>query len=201
MLIFGHRKASTIKNRRGQIAIKELSQGAFDQLFKRRLSYDWEADGLKAPEASFFSNRSTQSILALPLVAKKQTAAVLVLESNRRASFSGATRSLVNVLVPHAAAALQNAILYGELQTKVQELEKSSILIQDYAETLKRTNESLERRVYELQTLYDVGTAISASVDLDRILNFIMTKALAVMNCDKGSLMLLDENAKCCTLR
>ncbi len=51
----------------------------------------------------------------------------------------------------------------------------------------------LEQKIKRLSTLIDVNALISSSLNLDQILENVMTISKEVMNADASSLMLIDE--------
>jgi len=51
----------------------------------------------------------------------------------------------------------------------------------------------LEQKIKRLHTLIDVNSLISSSLNLDQILENVMTISKQVMNADASSLMLIDE--------
>ena len=51
----------------------------------------------------------------------------------------------------------------------------------------------LEQKIKRLSTLIDVNALISSSLNLDQILENVMTISKQVMNADASSLMLIEE--------
>ena len=51
----------------------------------------------------------------------------------------------------------------------------------------------LEQKIKRLSTFIDVNALISSSLNLDQILENVMTISKQVMNADASSLMLIDE--------
>ncbi len=60
---------------------------------------------------------------------------------------------------------------------------------------VKRTTASLEKRVNELETLVKLGRDITGTLDLDTVLNNVVTAAVKLTNAEEGSLLLLDEKS------
>ena len=48
-------------------------------------------------------------------------------------------------------------------------------------------------RLRQLTTLHEVGQAVSSTLDLDSVLNLVMSKAVEILNAEAGSLLLLDD--------
>lgn len=59
-------------------------------------------------------------------------------------------------------------------------------------ETRRQTG-ALEKRVNELETLAQVGQAVTAELDLDRVLTTVVETAVSYCEAEEGSLLLLDE--------
>lgn len=60
---------------------------------------------------------------------------------------------------------------------------------------LLESNRRLERRLRELNALVNVGTSVSAMLDLEQVLNRVVESAVSVVNAEEGSLMLVDEQS------
>jgi diguanylate cyclase (GGDEF)-like protein len=58
---------------------------------------------------------------------------------------------------------------------------------------LVRMQGSLKDRIEELQTLYGVSKAVSATLDLSELLHVILERVMAVMKAERGSVMLYEE--------
>ena len=46
----------------------------------------------------------------------------------------------------------------------------------------------------ELQVILDVGIALSAERNVNRLFNLIIANSMAITNCDAGTLYLLEDN-------
>lgn len=62
-------------------------------------------------------------------------------------------------------------------------------------EGLQRVNRQLERRVQELNILYQVSKSVTALLDLEELLNRIIEAALYVTGAEEGSLLLIDKGS------
>ncbi|MHC4139469.1 MAG: HD domain-containing phosphohydrolase [Planctomycetota bacterium] len=58
----------------------------------------------------------------------------------------------------------------------------------------ERLHSTLEIRTSELSSLNEIGMALSAEQDYDKLLNMVLTKSREITNCDAGSLYLMEEN-------
>jgi two-component system NtrC family sensor kinase len=56
-----------------------------------------------------------------------------------------------------------------------------------------RTTDRLRRRVDELETLTQIGRAVTANLDLDRVLTTIVDAAVELTGAEEGTLLLVDE--------
>ena len=50
-------------------------------------------------------------------------------------------------------------------------------------------------KVDELQAILDIGIALSAERDRNKLFNMIITKSMEITNCDAGTLYLLEDGA------
>lgn len=58
---------------------------------------------------------------------------------------------------------------------------------------LLESNRRLEKRLRELSTLVNVGTSVTAMLDLQQVLNTVVEAAVSVSGAEESSLMLIDE--------
>ena len=77
------------------------------------------------------------------------------------------------------------------LEKRKADLEKGKLL-----EELKNINATLQKRVQELDALYQAGKSISTTVELSKLLPTILQLATQVIGAKIGSIMLLDVNKK-----
>lgn len=115
---------------------------------------------------------SISSALCVPLIPPPtlgHAQAVLgVLNLSRRigsASFEQSDLELATAFSTQAAAALQNARLYKQM----------------------------ERRNTQLQNLIDISRSLTVSLDVDTVLRSIMKKAVELLHAEAGSLLLVDQ--------
>jgi two-component system NtrC family sensor kinase len=60
---------------------------------------------------------------------------------------------------------------------------------------LLESNRRLEKRLRELGTLMNIGTSVTAMLDLQQVLNSVVEAAVTVSGAEEGSLMLVDEQS------
>jgi two-component system, NtrC family, sensor kinase len=63
-------------------------------------------------------------------------------------------------------------------------------------EKLKQSNQQLERRLQELNTVYSIGRSVSASLDLELVLHRVVEAAVYLTGAEEGYLMLLDQGSE-----
>ncbi len=60
---------------------------------------------------------------------------------------------------------------------------------------LMRTNQQLERRIKELNVLYNIGKSVTSLLDPEKVLNRIVEVAVYITNAEEGALLLMDEES------
>jgi len=106
--------------------------------------------------------------LSIPLIAKRRLAGVLNCFCDAGYQFTFEEIRLLRSFANHAAIAVENARLHGVVRNKVR----------------------------ELATLFEVGKAITSTLQFDRVLEEITKNVKRAMNADACSIMLLDEDRK-----
>lgn len=66
----------------------------------------------------------------------------------------------------------------------------------DAADELRRLNQQLQQRAAQLQNLVEISRALTASLEVDVVLHSIVEKAVELLHCQTGSLLLVDEDTK-----
>jgi len=107
-------------------------------------------------------------VLSIPLIAKRRLAGVLNCFSDAGHHFTFEEIRLLRSFANHAAIAVENARLHGVVRNKVR----------------------------ELATLFEVGKAITSTLDFERVLEEITKNINRAMNTDACSIMMLDEEQK-----
>ena len=110
----------------------------------------------------------------LPLVMPDKVVGVLSLGTSRRYPADSDLHFLRH-LASQAAVAINTARLYQSIDVARRELDRS---------------------LHKLSMLFDVTRALGAVQDLTRLLRMILERAIAAVDAEKGSLMLLDEAAE-----
>jgi PAS domain S-box-containing protein len=96
------------------------------------------------------------------------------------------TRSTIEtfeVFANQAAVAIENNRLYADMERRVQER------TEDLRQALGQLTDERDR----VETLYRITSELSASLDLDRVLNRTLTLLTSVIGAPRGSILLVDE--------
>ncbi len=110
-----------------------------------------------------------KSSLCVPLKARERILGVVSIKGKKTGEdFSEDELNLLEILASSAAISIDNAKLY----------------------------EKIERKAWELSTLFHIGTAINSSLDRDQVLQKVLDSAIMLLDARKGSLMLIDHSVK-----
>lgn len=83
-----------------------------------------------------------------------------------------------------------------EIETAIERALKESRLARERDELVQKlmaTNSQLEKRYQEMDMLYGIGKSVTASLNLEEVLQRVVEAAAYITNAEEGSLMLLDE--------
>ncbi len=119
-------------------------------------------------EATWFDNPYlplTRSEMALPLITRDMVMGAITIQSIRPAAFSQENIVTLQTMADQIANALLNA----------------------------RLLEAAQQRSDELSALLDINRDISASVQLDKLLNLIIARATDLVKGDQGTIFLLED--------
>ncbi|MEZ4359031.1 MAG: GAF domain-containing protein [Kofleriaceae bacterium] len=142
------------------------------------------------PSVDLKSGYRTRSILCVPMLSGVGGLfGVLQVLNKTHGPFTAADEDLLSALASQAAIAIENAKLYH------------SMVSQNAALTIARRD--LEQRTRELNALYEVEKEISAALDLDDLLDRILTQAISVLGGGGGSIALVEPSGdiRFCTVR
>jgi PAS domain S-box-containing protein len=106
----------------------------------------------------------TRSEMALPLISRHIAIGGLTVQSELAGAFSDDDIATLQIMADQLANAILNSRLYHSLELSSQ----------------------------ELSTLVGINRDISASIELDKLLDLIITKATMVVNGDQGTIFMLD---------
>ena len=145
------------------------STSAFRRAIRKRQPmqiYDTERDERRQQTWQLLRERGIRSALLVPLIVHDQPIGMLMLgvtEQPRR--FQPDEIALARVLAGHLAAAIASF----------------------------RLNEAAQRRNEELNTLNDIATTVTSSLDTHEVYRMVVQKLSKYFKVDAGSLLLLDE--------
>jgi len=114
-----------------------------------------------------------RSLLAVPLLRNQDSVGAIVL--HKAESFDEGQIQLLRTFADQAVIAVENARLLGELQARTADLGRS---------------------VAQLTALGEVGQAVSSTLDLDTVLNTIVTRATQLSGTDGCSIFEYDQAAE-----
>jgi putative nucleotidyltransferase with HDIG domain len=109
-------------------------------------------------------NTESKSLMYVPLKAREKVLGVVNISGNRKGkNFTEDDMNLLQTLASNTAISIENAKLY----------------------------EKLEKKAWELSTLFHIGNAINSSLDRDQVLQKVLDSAIMLLDSRKGSLMLI----------
>jgi len=119
---------------------------------------------------------SMHSFLGVPLrVGEKQLGQIYLTEKIDQAEFTADDEKVIEMLAAYAAAAIQNAHLYADLQARDR--------------ALTRSNE-------DLSLLNHIGATLASSLELDDILNKTLALLMAHFKVEAGEIFLREEDGQ-----
>ncbi|MGQ9714379.1 MAG: GAF domain-containing protein [Anaerolineae bacterium] len=132
----------------------------------------------------------TPSWLGVPIVSKDRVIGLLGLQSHEPRAFSAHEQWLLSNIANQAAIALENARLYRELTQFSQELERR---VEERTAELHQALEELTAERDRVEALYRITRELSATLDLDRVLQRALELVTEAVKGARGSIMLLDQ--------
>ncbi len=142
---------------------------------------------------------STVSEMACPLMVQGRAIGVIDAESDEK-YFGDNDLELLSAFAEQAATALNNADMLSrlassneQLAANLEDIKRMNEELREYSRRLGDSNDFLEKRIRELQTLYEAGKAITSSLDLDQTLRAIMAMVNDIISISSGAIMLIDE--------
>lgn len=80
------------------------------------------------------------------------------------------------------------------LEERIEEIEHANYKIADLASELEQKNNTLEKTVDRLSTLYKIGLAINSTIDIDRLFNLIVRTTTSTLDASIGYIILYNES-------
>lgn len=131
-----------------------------------------------------------KSQIGVPIQVEGETVGVLFAGALESHHFTARELNLVTFLVNQSARAIRNAQLYQEISSLNQELEQR---VERRTAELARANEELTVERDRTEALYRISRELSASLDLNRVMNRALQLLKEAIGVDKGSILLLDH--------
>jgi GAF domain-containing protein/CheY-like chemotaxis protein len=121
-----------------------------------------------------------RTVLALPMLRANELLGVIVIYRHEVRPFTDGHIGLMETFADQAAIAIENARLLTELKARTADLTRS---------------------VQELKALSEVGQALSSTLDLETVLNTIVSRASQLAGTDSCTVYEWDEQAEALVLR
>lgn len=122
-------------------------------------------DTNEEPDLEYVTSQSTtRSALIAPIRSRADTLGLIIVTSSQPGAYSENDLKLLDAVASQAGVAIANAWLY----------------------------EDAMRRAEEASALYDISQHVSATLQLDRVSQFVSDNVLSLLKVDKFALMLLD---------
>jgi GAF domain-containing protein len=121
------------------------------------------------------SYQSFRSALCVPMLREGVLIGVIAIVKPKAEPFSEKQIELVSTFADQAVIAIENVRLFDEVQARTRELSQS---------------------VDELRALGEVSQAVNSTVDLETVLNTIVSKATQLSGTDAGAIYVYDQTAQ-----
>jgi PAS domain S-box-containing protein len=129
-------------------------------------------------------------VLMSPMIARDQViGSVWLVESRQDRAFGESDLHLIATLVNQVAGALTNARLFDQVRRFTQELEER---VRQRTDELAMANAELTLERDRVETLYRITSELSASLDLDRVLNRALALVNEAVGTTRSSILLVD---------
>jgi signal transduction histidine kinase/putative methionine-R-sulfoxide reductase with GAF domain len=122
----------------------------------------------------------TRNILCMPMPDHKgRTIGVIQVLNKRNRKFDADDEALLATVAAHAGINIENSKLYLSVVQKNQ--------------ALIHAQEQLRQHIRELDLLVEIEREASASLDLDELLGRLLTRAMQLIECEAGSVLLREH--------
>jgi PAS domain S-box-containing protein len=144
-----------------------------------------EESDLSPLDEQYFNPRKTISLLIVPMITAMNLHGWLFIQTDTRVHFSVPEIELARTMSNQTAISMQNARLYAETRSLTADLEKR---------VEERTTE-LRREHNNTETLLRIMTELSASLDLNQVLNRTLLILNETTGAEQSFIMLLQDKA------
>ncbi len=160
-------------------------------------SVDWanlpaQTPGVARYDAAIAMRETTPtggSEISIPLKVQDRVLGVFEVRSDTPGAFAHNETLVLQSLAGQTAVAIANAQLFERVSRMGQELEQR---VQERTEALANTLKDLTLERDRVETLYSITRELSASLDLDRVLNEALSLINRAVGVAHGAIMLLD---------
>ncbi len=128
-----------------------------------------------------------------PLTVGHQVVGVLCVGRHDPSDFSAAEVAMLSALADQVSVAVDNARLFEEVRGFSQELEQR---VEQRTEELAAAMEELAEERDRVEALYRITSQLSASLDLDHVLNKATASILDVVGADQAATLLVDSESR-----
>lgn len=135
---------------------------------------------LLEPLQPYFKQTETVALLVIPLVTGEDVQGFIFIHSDREYRFSADEVELARILTNQAAVAIQNAVLYTQTHQLTEALE----------ERVEERTQQLAREHTRAQSLLRIMQELSASLDLDHVLNRTLKLLNEVTEAEQSTILL-----------
>ncbi len=146
------------------------------------LARDLQDPEERIPVTGYDVGSPVRSWLGVPLVARGKTIGVLSIQDYEPARFGEQHARLLSQVAGQLATALDNARLFSQVQSYAEQLEHR---------VAERTQE-LAREHQRTETLLRIITELSASLDMDIVLNRTLALINQIVGAEQSTIMLVD---------
>ena len=139
-------------------------------------------DALTDPEYTYGGPQveASRTIVAIPMLRSDELLGVIVIYRHEVRPFSDSQIALMETFADQASIAIENARLLTELQARTDQLTRS---------------------VQELEALGEVGQALSSTLELETVLNTIVSRASQIAGTDTCTVYEYDDHAEALVFR
>ena len=145
------------------------------------ITQDISSEKMLAPLMPFFELRKTKSLLILPLVTGEVLHGFFFLHNHESYRYTTEEIELARIVTNQAAVAVQNASLFTETSSLTADLERR---------VAERTEE-LAHEHQRAQSLLRIMQELSASLDLDHVLNRTLSILNETINAEQSTILLV----------
>ncbi|HLF24715.1 MAG TPA: GAF domain-containing protein [Anaerolineae bacterium] len=132
-------------------------------------------------------------VLMVPMIARDQViGSVWLVESRTDRAFIESDLHLIATLVNQVASVVTNARLFDQVRRFTQELEER---VRNRTDELAMANAELTLERDRVETLYRITSELSASLDLDRVLNRALALVNEAVGTQRSSILMIDSES------